>query len=676
VAYDSYTLTTATIPAGTLTLTIGFDSSLPALTIPARTVMDIGKIAERIDVEANVFDLEAVTLTCMEDYSTYADGFWFNAIEAYPDLDVQLTAVVTAGSTSFCVFNGILVRPETQWPELYLTSTTAIREVTLKFVSNLLRLRDVTIEDLITESLTHSITRECAMGLSSAESFKLVRLRDIFASAVHLAFGSTYADDSVLLDDPDILVSGYMGYTGSIPMTAMDIGGVYPDVGFNPMEQYVILEMETAVPTVFIPWGLGNPDADLSFYSLYESALDLITGISKLFQYTPRYYFGDTDGTYSVANANHRIRLATRGRSSRSMASDGSAIRSKMISGIEFENVKNSVHTAGEPLLDWYFNGWGTVNVRKGDVSEQGISLIRPEIIVPFCFYVGVGDNLDGSQHGGVFASLYQYLLYFPYDDTYALSYTDAGYYKHTTAAWVAFDHAQFLYGTVGEDNDNVNFLGLAVCEYLKYRFTPNRKKFDRTYSSIQTTSLEDGINIVLNGGFEKPTFPVISDWGDASIGTGSMAADAAEFDTGYYSVALTGVDVDNYGGISQNIIGNSANTYVITLRAKLVGAGSPTLRINWNGTDVATFTPTGAWGTFTGECVGYSGVFAIENLTATQINIDNVQLRLKAGSTVPMISILDTTLINNGVEETLYYASEIERDIMQNTTRVVWTEE
>jgi hypothetical protein len=405
VAYDSYTLTTATIPAGTLTLTIGFDSSLPALTIPARTVTNIGKIAERIDVQANVFDLEALTLTCAEDYSTYADGFWFNAIEGYPDLDVQLTAVVTTGSTSFCVFNGVLVRPETQWPELYLTSSTAIREVTLKFVSNLLRLRDVTIDELITESLTHSITRECAFGLSSSQTHQLVRLRDMFSSAIHLAFGSTYTADSVLLDEPDILVSGYMGYTGGIPMSAMDLGGDYPDVGFNPMEQYVILTVEDIGS---LPYGLGDPEASLSFYSLYTDALDFISGISKLFQYTPRYYFGDTDGTYSVSGADHRIRLATRGRSSRSMSSDGSVIRSKMISGIEFENVKNSVHTAGEPLLDWYFDGYGTVNIRKGDVSEQGISLIRPEITVPFCFYVGKGDNLDGDAPGGVFASLGQ----------------------------------------------------------------------------------------------------------------------------------------------------------------------------------------------------------------------------------------------------------------------------
>jgi len=659
MAYDSYTLESITIPAGTLTLTVGFDSSLPALTVPSHNVLNVSPIVERLDVQTNVIDLETLTLECAEDYSTYATGFWFNAIENYPDLDVRLTAVVQSSGVDYCVFSGSMLRTETRWEERYVSGTTFIRSVQMKFASNLVMLKNVSIGDLMTEALTHAteitIDVDAAAG---SDDFKCVTLRELFASAISLAFDQTYSLETIVLDNPDIL----LGKTEA---------ATYPDDGTNPMDGYIILQVDSGG---WLDYGFGSSIDDYSFYK-YSNAFELVTDISRSFGYVPKCFYGNVDGSYTSAGTAYRLKLATRGRASQQITMSGSLRRSRMVSGLEHDNVAIYVSTPVESRLDWrctgfsFESGWSMGYNNPVNVSES--------LNIPFSFYVGVGAGLDADTQYGTYYLLHPYCLYYIYDSGSVLGthFQDAALYHHVDDSWYSYTHADYTYSDNATYNDSTNFLALALCVYMYYRFKPSRKSYDRDYDSINTVLASDGVNIISDGGFESLASWEIPVWEAVQLGGSTVQLDDSDPHTGTYALALTGDTTMDYAGVDQIVSGDSGNTYVLTFWAK-AASGTPELKTLWGILDKATTAVTTSWAEYTEEFTGFSGTFRIKTHTSgVKILIDDVSLQLKSGSVIPKVGVLDTIEINNGVETVEYYASEVEQDVMNNSTRVVWTE-
>jgi hypothetical protein len=122
-------------------------------------------------------------------------------------------------------------------------------------------------------------------------------------------------------------------------------------------------------------------------------------------------------------------------------------------------------------------------------------------------------------------------------------------------------------------------------------------------------------------------------------------------------------------------VSGDSGNTYTLSLWAK-AASGTPTIKVMWGLNEKASFNLTTSWAEYTAEFTGTAATFRIHTHTGgVEVWVDDVELRLKAGAVIPKVTLLDVIEINDGIAATDYYATEVEQDVMNNQTRVVWTE-
>ena len=670
MAYDSYTLETITVPAGTLTLTLEVDDSLPALTKPSHTITDISPFIERVDVESNRVELESVTLKCAEDYSTHATGFWFNAVENYPGLPIRLKVVITSSAVDYCLFYGYLIREETYWGEPYVSGTTYVRDVSMKFVSGLSGLKDIDIDDLLDEAVTHGsdIESDTTGEGTPDDTFTFVSLRAIFASAMKLLFGGSYSIESVVVDNPDILFHPDLSY-GVTEIT-------YPDDGVNPMDCLVMLRIRGGSPGSYTySWyGLGDVADSTSFHSL-GNAYELIRSVSQAFGYMPRYFYGNVDGSYTATGKDHRLRLVTRGRSSQQVTSPGSIIRSKLYSGGSAVADIKVVSPGDHEQLDSYY--------REGEFfylqDQRSVGILTGgmdvDVEIPCVFYVGYGDGIEVEGSYSLFAELHAHCLYTE-NDSEARRMQDAGYYDYATSAWLKwYPHSDYFITEHATYNDNANYLSMALCKYWINRATISARKYDRLYSSLNTTLVNDGVNIVTNGSFEYAVGGFPSDWTANALGGSTVAWETSDSHTGDYCVSLTGASTMDYAAVERMVSGDSGNTYTLSLWAK-AASGTPTIKVLWGANEKASFNLTTSWAEYTAEFTGTAATFRIYTHTSgVEVWVDDVELRLKAGAVIPKVTLLDVIEINDGIAATDYYATEVEQDVMNNQTRVVWTE-
>ena len=98
--YTQYTLPPIlNQPCGQINCYLFLDSSFSALTMPSMVkFLDIGAIVEKVDSEAGTTDIENIDITLAEDYTTYAEGFFYKLIVENPTLNVDFMFTIINGS--------------------------------------------------------------------------------------------------------------------------------------------------------------------------------------------------------------------------------------------------------------------------------------------------------------------------------------------------------------------------------------------------------------------------------------------------------------------------------------------------------------------------------------------------------------------------------------------------
>jgi hypothetical protein len=258
-----YTLHPATIPAGELAMIIY--SSVTDLTIPTYVTLDFGDLVERLDPIAGTYDVDTLDVDYVEDYSDagHPEGFWMAAIGG-TYLDLQITLDEGAGATH--VFYGRLLKEKTELDEYVLSGSTYGRRGTMRFVSHLMTLRDVTTADLITGANAVFTTPTW----NNTGNERIIQYREIISQLLASALGgqTADADDVTVLDD-----------------------NLQDNTSHDGITYWYISEFSLNALAV-----------------KYPNAFDLISQLLKQFFLIPRYY-------YDVTNSRHKIQLFTRGTS-------------------------------------------------------------------------------------------------------------------------------------------------------------------------------------------------------------------------------------------------------------------------------------------------------------------------------------------------------------------------
>jgi hypothetical protein len=641
MAYTAYTLPNiANLAAGTIKTYLYVNDSLPALTIPSNVkITKFGNITERLDVNPAVLDIENVEIEATEDYATYEEGFWFKVIMGYPTLDVEMMFLLNSGTgEDQYLFRGKILRDDIVWTEHYVSGSSRVRTVKIRLLTGYNILSSITIPDLITEAKLH------LNYLTSSEAFgnmKTISLGQLLASAVKLAFGTTY-------DATDIQERGYdirLSYLG---------GARYY---YSPMQIMLPVQKETVYGNnTWVDYVMFDSTNADYLGQIFGNALELLRAFSTIFCFVPRYYFGDTNGSYSgSATARHRIELLTRGRIAGTVTPDGGLIESSMRSSDPATSFQNSFYFSN--AVGNESNWWDGAASHYGAVPQW----LNPAISFSCPWYIGQ----DQGTYDG---------LWFIVDDGAGawVYLSDAEWYDYATDGWILTDW------NATTDGNKYNWLCYAASEYYAHRYPTGKIIFDREYGRLTATTDSAGPEMVSNGGFDTD----LTGWTATTGGGSSVARSTAQSNTAPASckfIETGGGPCRMYGTV--NLI--TGVTYVFTWY-DLTTAGTSQNRLDiyriLQTPDTTYYAADGAWSERVYEFTPVvSGQYLIEFYCGTDntLYIDDISVKTKTGySMARNLVVLSRSTFSDGSTSRTFYAQEVEKRIQQNCARVLWKEE
>ena len=142
----TYTLQTSVISTGTIVVKI--TSPLAGLTIPSSpTLFGLSEIIESLDALPGVVQVEEIDIDYIDDYTTYAEGFWHKVL-AEVSVDIQMTLDEGSGATH--LFYGRNLKSGTSQEEFDLTPSAFQRSGTIHCLSFLTVLKSLSLAALDT----------------------------------------------------------------------------------------------------------------------------------------------------------------------------------------------------------------------------------------------------------------------------------------------------------------------------------------------------------------------------------------------------------------------------------------------------------------------------------------------------------------------------------------------
>ena len=249
------------------------------LNIPtAGMIVEIGEVAENVDIKAGLVQMSNVEIVFREDYSDYVDGFWNTIIDDATIGDPTLELRIGYGGTDYddTIFWGVLQPLGSSMDEWYVSGTTHKRAVRLLFVDVMAKLRDVTMEDLVTQILANDTLFAAEIGGGNSH---YILVGDMVACMLVEAYGQTFTSGDVVIPTPDDIE--YFGDTENA-WHGLDELYVYTDTGY-------FLSSDTA-----------------NYLALrYQNALDFLGAICR--------NFGVIARRVNDASGDHQIELLVRG---------------------------------------------------------------------------------------------------------------------------------------------------------------------------------------------------------------------------------------------------------------------------------------------------------------------------------------------------------------------------
>ena len=268
----TYTIQSVVLPSGTLTVKL--HSEYAGLTVPgtATLILD-GDLVERVSLYSDgTIEAENMEFGYVEDYTTYAEGFWYKVLNGSAEIQVLIDE--GAGDTHF--FWGKVIEQEGTISEASLVSGNYLRLGRFTCVSLLSKLKDVTIDTLETECDSHDILR----GEVGGGDHSLISVHDLICSIATVAynpgsFATTYFE---------VKGASFEFWNTDRGWTS-DLAALYVDMG---------LLSGTSVTTP------AGPSEYQSWKGRFASCYELLGAIARSLGCYARHY-------YDVSDAEHRI---------------------------------------------------------------------------------------------------------------------------------------------------------------------------------------------------------------------------------------------------------------------------------------------------------------------------------------------------------------------------------
>lgn len=182
-----YTLPALDSIVGEFTFTLYCDTA--GLTVPTiQTIKEIGESSETMDLDIGLSQFANLTFTLRDDYSTYDEGFWYKVLSVGWRLRIYLDG-------DFYFF-GIPQEEQVLWSELYVDSTSQIREAEVTMVSIEAVLFETPTEDWLDEIYANKRT---AVNDATSTIYTAVNLEEFFAallsaSGLNASYDATTTD--------------------------------------------------------------------------------------------------------------------------------------------------------------------------------------------------------------------------------------------------------------------------------------------------------------------------------------------------------------------------------------------------------------------------------------------------------------------------------------------------
>lgn len=478
-------------PAGVMKIDLIVDPNVPPLTIPETVkVLDIGELIELIDVSPGIVDVQNMKLALAEEYNaTYPAGFWYSLIQGYPDYQVQFRFILEEDGTDTFFFWGKVYREDVQWPEHYISTAEddVIRTVEVSLVSLVHSLKDVAIDDAITEMKNHAVNLDIEYVQSApthTNTFACVQIKAILASLAKLCFDQDYDEDAIQVRGDDIEFD--------------DGAGDYA----SPMDFYVSTRA-TSPYRGFIEGETDQQKNPLYWPNQFSNAYDLMSAIALNFAWVVRHYYGKADGTYDAvtpANNLHRFEFLVRGRSFANFIIPEEGIVESTLHSDAVTRVKNimvvDIHAGSEPFDDgttpevltyrydmqttsaWSIGGAEQAWTPAYTMVDQNPPINEPPKWTEFNLQIGL-QFVSGCWTYNGFPNL------FFWDNWYRNPIRKSGTDGYLVLGGVEFMRFwDYAAGAWAQGND----IATALMAYFNRRFSAGRKMFERSYGSLKFT--------------------------------------------------------------------------------------------------------------------------------------------------------------------------------------------
>jgi hypothetical protein len=312
MAITTYTVQTSVLASGTMTVKL--HSDLVDLVVPTFQTLKLDTdFVTRVDIGPGRIELENVQFDYVEDYTVYAEGFWYKVLNSYAE--IQLLLNEGSGDTHF--YWGRVLKNQTPIEEFDLTVGNIQRRGSIQTMTILGKMKDFTAQEILND-IDAELFLDCLTLDGVGSDNQVIKLSDFMNSFVKTVFNTTF-------DPLDIALQGF-----DLKLAEQTYSNLY---------------LLAKVKSSGAWFGLFNTD---KWPSTYATAFDLFTAICRSLAVIPRHY-------YDVANSRHRIELLTRGTSFAYPGTFGVPAQSTFQPSID-EGVNNlTVHAGAAAVL--YYSG-------------------------------------------------------------------------------------------------------------------------------------------------------------------------------------------------------------------------------------------------------------------------------------------------------------------------------
>jgi len=324
-----------------------FTQEAKAIVYPtSNLIISMDEQTEKVDVETGLYEYDNFKLEMADDYSFYNSGFWYYLFRYASGYVVKFFILFDEGATDSFITFGNVNSTSVEFKEVALKSNLAlanskIRTVGFEIISGLDLLKNLTTQDLVDYITTSREVVGTAFiyPAGTIVSGDFVLLTDVIASMMKLLYDQTFDAGFCQVRGDDII------------FRAIQDGGVSADITFSDLYMWGY----NGTTTSFLDPTAGSNDCWIKYY---PTAFDLLKAICANFGFVPRYYLGQTNGTYAGDGSDrHRIELLCRGRSGATLTMSGD-----IISSINKPNSPNTIQTARcsdrifSEVVDFFYN--------------------------------------------------------------------------------------------------------------------------------------------------------------------------------------------------------------------------------------------------------------------------------------------------------------------------------